>query len=385
MDFLYLLMFMIWSNFHASCTSLIPGNKLQFGSNWSQKFCNWGKVSLTKHDVVGSRNLVIGMALGPPYTIDKLLPFCKSLRLAGFQGKVILGVTNLKGKKEKERMRMFDKFNVTGIYLDRLKSGEWGQSICRYHAYLKLILHFATKYDSILVSDVRDVFFQANPFSSHPFGSANFLNSSTQLLLFSEGLNDISTKQATLRNTRGNFRWLTNIYGYKKSNLLRDNPVLCSGTTLGTKAGMVYYTRAMLYEAYLCLKRNPKTYDGRRGHVCSGGADQGFHNYLFWNNMLNASVALLNAAGPVYTVGIFRGKPVRSLDFERNTSGDILSPLQRGLQYAVPVIHQWDRHSDLLEHVFSKFDLSSEGVSKKTFRSHLLDGSFSGKSSRRPR
>jgi hypothetical protein len=74
---------------------------------------------------------------------------------------------------------------------------------------------------------------------------------------------------------------------------------------------MFYYTRAMLYEAYLCLARNPKKYDGKRGHVCSGGADQGFHNYLFWNNMLNASVALLNAEGPVYTIGVFRGKPVQ--------------------------------------------------------------------------
>jgi hypothetical protein len=124
-------------------------------------------------------------------------------------------------------------------------------------------------------------------------------------------------------------------------------------------------------------------YDGKRGHVCSGGADQGFHNYVFWNKKLSNAVYMLNAAGPVYTIGIFRGKPVRSLNFARNENGDLLSPRERGIQYLVPVIHQWDRHEDLLEHVFQKFKLESEGVSRRRFNFHLLDGSFSGKSKHR--
>lgn len=165
--------------------------------------------------------------------------------------------------------------------------------------------------------------------------------------------------------------------------MLGHHPVLCSGTTVGTKSGLIYYTKAMLNEGYECLKRNPKKIDGRRGHVCSGGADQGFHNYLFWNQKLNASVSLLNGAGPVYTIGIFRGKPVRSLNFDQNIHGDVTSPPERGSQHVLPVIHQWDRHADLLKHVFEKFDLVSEGISLKKFRSTLLEGSFSGKQKRK--
>ena len=358
----------------------ISENKLLFGEAWSKKFCNWqSKISFQEKARTSSPNIIIGIAIGSSYTYDKLVPFCKSARLSGFYGSVILGVTKLKAQNEKKRKKMFDKFNITGVYLPGLKGNEWGQSTCRYHAYLKIIRHFASEGDSILISDVRDVFFQADPFISVPLGAVNFLNTTTNLLLFSEGLNDISEQQATLRNMRGNFRWIVNIYGYKKSKLISHNPVLCSGTTIGTRSAMIYYTRAMLHEAYLCVTRNPKKFDGKRGHVCSGGADQGFHNYLFWNNMLNASVVLLNAGGPVYTIGVFRGKPVRSLNFERNSEGDVISPSQRGAQYIVPVIHQWDRHADLLEHVFKKFDLVSEGVSKRTFSSHLLDGSFSAK------
>ena len=95
----------------------------------------------------------------------------------------------------------------------------------------------------------------------------------------------------------------------------------------------------MFYEGYLRLRRNLKRYDGKRGHVCSG-----FHNHLFWNNLLVGSTMLQNAAGPVYTIGIFRGKRDRSLDFERSETGEIVSPLARGHRHPVPIIHQWDHH-----------------------------------------
>jgi len=363
--------------------SHISDVNLSFGESWSKKFCNWHKISFPKKSETYSPNIIIGMATGPSYTFEKLVPFCKSARLSGFHGSIILGITKLGGRQEEKRKRMFNKFNITGLYLAGLKGNEWGQSICRYYAYLKVIRYFASETDFILISDVRDVFFQADPFISAPSGAVNFLDASTNLLLFSEGLNDITERQATLRNTRVNFRWLVNIYGYKKSKSISNNAVLCSGTTIGTRAGMLFYTRAMLYEAYLCLARNRKKIDGKRGHVCSGGADQGFHNYLFWNNMLNDSIALLNAEGPVYTIGVFRGKPVRSLNFEVDAKGDVISPSQRGVQHVVPLIHQWDRHADLCKHVFDKFDLISEGVSKRTFSSHLLDGGFSGKAPKR--
>ena len=250
---------------------------------------------------------------------------------------------------------------------------------------MALVEAFASEKDHILVSDVRDVFFQDDPFLSFAFGSENFLRSGTNLLLFSEGLNDILEGNATLRNTRVNFLWLANIYGVKQAKKLGGNAVLCSGTTIGTKSGMLYYTRAMLYEGYLCLKRNHNKIDVGRGHVCSGGADQGFHNFLFWNNLLLGAEMMHNAAGPVYTVGIFRGKPVRYADFDRDVAGKVISPPKRGSSYPVPVIHQWDRHQDLLEYVFEEFELAKEGVDKRKFRSNLLDGGYSGKVKARKR
>ena len=260
---------------------------LNLASSWSKNFCGWNVVLPGMiEDAVADSNKIFGMATGTEYTVEKLVPFCKSVRLSGYRGSVLLGISKLKGSAERKRNKMFKKYNIASIYLDRVKGNEWSQSICRYHAYMQVVDHFANENDSILITDVRDVIFQDDPFNSNPYGSMHFLNSSVNLLLFLEGLNDISKDRVTLANTAPNVRWITNIYSYKIFKSLGHNPPICSGTTIGKKSGMQYYLRSMLYQGYLCLKRNPKKYIKNRGHVCSGGADQGFHNFLFWDKHL---------------------------------------------------------------------------------------------------
>ncbi|CAL6334175.1 unnamed protein product [Bathycoccus prasinos] len=355
-------------------------SKLDFrlAASWSKRFCNW-KIFLPKAPSSDFKNKIFGVATGSLYTFEKLLPFCKSIRIAGFRGVVVIGVSKLKGSEERKRNKMFDKYNISRVYLDATKGADWGQSICRYYTYMEFLDHFANRHDSVLVTDVRDVIFQEDPFNSSPYGSQNLISSDTNLLLFEEGLNDISEAKVTLRNTGPNFRWLTTVYGHKKFDQIKNNTPLCSGTTIGTKAGLKYYTMAMLLQGYLCLKRNARKFIKNRGHVCSGGADQGFHNFLFWNRMLIGAVSIRNGAGPVYTIGSFRGKPVKSLDFDRDMNGRVVSPSQRGAQYAVPIIHQWDRHKDLVKYVYEKYNLKLEGVPFHQFDSRLSKGSFTGK------
>jgi hypothetical protein len=42
-----------------------------------------------------------------------------------------------------------------------------------------------------------------------------------------------------------------------------------------------------------------------RRDVCIGGADQAFHNVLFYRGQLPGAHAVVNGAGQVYTVGVF--------------------------------------------------------------------------------
>ena len=366
-------------------THLSTGS-LNSALSWSREFCRWNIFLPRKFELEYIQpNKIFGMAIGAAYTYEKLLPFCKSVRLSGFNGAVLIGISKLKGNAEKRRNKMFSKYNITGIYLDNMRGNEWGQSICRYQAYMEFTDNFAEQKEIILITDVRDVFFQEDPFDSVPFGAKNFLNSSINLLLFQEGLNDISNEVVTLSNTAPNFRWMTNIYGYKVFGAFRYKTPLCSGTTIGTKSGLQDYTRAMILEGYLCLKRNPKKFVKKRGHVCSGGADQGFHNFLFWSKRLPMGAALKNGDGPVYTVGMIRGKPARSLNFDQNHLGEVVSPVQRGPECRVPVIHQWDRHNDLIKYVYEKYDLRAEGLTEKEFLLQLSRGSFTGKASHNSR
>ena len=91
----------------------IPEEKLQLGAAWGRKFCRWKvEVPQIPSDPAKSdpamgheRNLIVGIAKGSAYTYDKVLPFCKSVRKAGFQGEVILGISRLKGIETQREQR----------------------------------------------------------------------------------------------------------------------------------------------------------------------------------------------------------------------------------------------------------------------------------------
>jgi hypothetical protein len=58
------------------------------------------------------RMSALGRALltGTSYTHDKIVPFAKSLRVSGFNGPIIIGVTAVKGKLGQKRVAMADKW-----------------------------------------------------------------------------------------------------------------------------------------------------------------------------------------------------------------------------------------------------------------------------------
>lgn len=55
----------------------------QLAMSWSKRFCNW-EVDFPKMRRSNSENKVFGVAMSSAYTFDKNLPFCKSIRVAGF-------------------------------------------------------------------------------------------------------------------------------------------------------------------------------------------------------------------------------------------------------------------------------------------------------------
>ena len=66
-----------------------------------------------------------------------------------------------------------------------------------------------------------------------------------------------------------NRKWLTNAYGVKVIEAMEDKPTICSGATMGEQIAFETYLRAMVNE-----------FDETEIRLM--GADQGFHNYLYY-------------------------------------------------------------------------------------------------------
>jgi|694.fasta_scaffold45689_4 hypothetical protein len=133
----------------------------------------------------------------------------------------------------------------------------------------------------VLLSDARDVLFQRD-WSAHPA-----LTEPADLWVFAE--------DQTIGNCRFNRAWLDQIDA-ALAGALADRRILCSGTTIGTGAGILAYLDAMAAVAAALHAA------GRAGIV---GQDQGNHNFLLHTGRLAAlrPKVLANDDNLVNTVG----------------------------------------------------------------------------------
>ncbi|KAL3912785.1 MAG: hypothetical protein SGILL_006749 [Bacillariaceae sp.] len=82
----------------------------------------------------------------------------------------------------------------------------------------------------ILVSDVRDVYFQLDPFSALPDDK----NMERTMQVFVE-----DTDKFVVKTQRANSGWIRETRGEDELQRVGDNPIVCSGTTVGGQVAMV--------------------------------------------------------------------------------------------------------------------------------------------------
>lgn len=184
---------------------------------------------------------------------------------------------------------------------------------CSRYGYFYRFLLRNNYYDNILLSDVRDVIFQDNPFK---------LSQNSSLLCVLEH------KKYCLGSEPGNAKWIREAFGDEELSKISHCRISCSGTTLGSYQGILNY----LAEMITCLaKVNYKIagYDG---------FDQGVHNYLLWNKTFLDTYLSENGKGPILTMHGISTEEINldSNGFICNDDGTI-----------TPVLHQYDRHPHL--------------------------------------
>ena len=156
----------------------------------------------------------------------------------------------------------------------------------------------------VLITDMRDTFFQRNPFGP----DAPKVHG---LQVFEE--------HYTIRTTH----WLVDWPVHACKKVRYDEPMLCSGTTIGTRRAMLDYLGIFHGEMDRWMA-DPSC------HFDINGDDQSMHNYLYYSGMLTEAVtggvtAVKNRDGLVHTVGA-----MGSLIFETHK---IQKKLLRGDQF----------------------------------------------------
>mmetsp|Transcript_16715 Transcript_16715/g.20853 ORF Transcript_16715/g.20853 Transcript_16715/m.20853 type:complete len:258 (+) Transcript_16715:124-897(+) len=146
--------------------------------------------------------------------------------------------------------------------------------------------------DGVMLTDTRDAYFQSDPFS-YPFSDDGILPG--DLLVFEEIYPNLTANH-----------WLTNIPVKKCRKMeFEGQPMLCSGSTMGTRQGILDYIDSMV-----------KEFDYWKEHQeCRSdmvGDDQSIHNYLYYTNQLKNAVSIPHRTGPIHVVGVQADKIFRA-------------------------------------------------------------------------
>ena len=189
----------------------------------------------------------------------------------------------------------------------------------RHFLYYDYLLKHGRKFHNVLLTDVRDVVFQQDPFE---------FPMSDRIHVAMENP-DIPVGACPWTS-----QWLLAGYAPEVLERLKDKEMSCAGTTLGPVSHMMRYLKLMLAE--IAGMKDP--------FAC---ADQAAHNLLLHHGKLDPIKKLANFEGPILTVG---SEP----RYKLNEDNELVN--RDGSKIAI--IHQYDRHPELLR-LFEKRTIPS--------------------------
>ncbi|CAB9509816.1 expressed unknown protein [Seminavis robusta] len=188
-----------------------------------------------------------------------------------------------------------------------------------------------------MLVDARDTFFQEDPFASVP-REPNLQRKNGVIFFFGE-----NAEATRIGKSDKNRKWLTNAYGLKVIRAMEDKPTICSGATMGEQIALETYLRAMVNE-----------FDETEIRLM--GADQGFHNYLYYSGKLQyaeriRSITVFDQGrGIVNNMGAMRTKEPNEwgngklIQTEAKSGDQVVFNWDETIS---PVVHQFDRFKPL--------------------------------------
>jgi hypothetical protein len=183
-----------------------------------------------------------------------------------------------------------------------------GLQSLRYEQYRHWLLDELVGEGPVLISDLRDVVFQRDPFAEPVQGLEVYLED----------------ESVQIGRDTFNTRWLRDVFGQEFVDTHHGHVVSCSGTVVGARQAMLDYLSKMA--AVVETQRAPM-----------GPHDQAVHNWLLRTGRLPEAMLVPNEHGRVITLGRVRAPRVSPEGLVLNADGAVSA-----------VVHQWDRHPTLL-------------------------------------
>ncbi|MEQ9443514.1 MAG: hypothetical protein RIG62_31030 [Cyclobacteriaceae bacterium] len=182
----------------------------------------------------------------------------------------------------------------------------------RYIMYLAFLKARKESYKNVMLSDVRDVIFQKDPFDFSIDGKIySFLEDKSQ----------------KIKDNYYNALWLKEAFGQDTLDRIGENYIVCSGITIGDYHPMVEYLEKLTHYIIYVVKDR-------------GCKDQGIHNYLIYTNQIKNIKLITDDEGAVSTITTHKPASSVMLNDEKNV-------INKHHQI-INIVHQYDRHWQLL-------------------------------------
>ncbi|MCK5624956.1 hypothetical protein KAI04_03890 [Candidatus Pacearchaeota archaeon] len=240
-------------------------------------------------------NLVMGVAVN--YDWNQIKPFIVSLRKY-YKDDVVLFISS---NANEEMMEKLKQYKIKTIIHDM--QGIYKIVKMRYFLYKDYLQK--NKYDKVIITGARDVLFQKEPFE------------------FDEGLHFFEEdSRMTIGKCPYNSSWIREIFGEELLKKYTDKFIYNADVSMGTYKDIVIYIDLMC--KYFNKFSSKKI------------IDQGLHNYLIYEKLIDNFTTYKNEEGIVITIGYMLPDKIRFKD------GQVLN------KKGVPaIIHQYDRYPQL--------------------------------------
>ncbi|MFX1295164.1 MAG: hypothetical protein ACFFD2_09980 [Promethearchaeota archaeon] len=276
------------------------------------------------------KNLILGLIKG--YNFEQIRPFIISLERTKFKGDLILFYSDINNQTYRilrqysvklinfeQKYPFFTSIPITNISLPEPLKNELSIWWTRWIMYYLFLSNLKNRYTKILLTDVRDVIFQRNPFD---------FESDKELCFFLED------SRMKIDTCHWNSMWIRDLFGEEILAEIGHNYISCAGTIIGTPSKLLNYLRKFMeiLSKIDISKLGP----------------QGVHNYLIYTNKIDNYQFFENENGPILTL---HHKKFETIRF--NKRGLIINDNEN----VVNIIHQYDRHPSLVKIFFKKYTI----------------------------